>query len=68
MCRFIKDVFTVGTFNDNLNKTLLVLIPKNDKPESLSQMRPINLCNVSYKIITKIISNRLKPSFRLERR
>jgi hypothetical protein len=43
-----------------VNFTDICLIPKIDKPEFVSQFRPISLCNVSYKIITKIIVNRLK--------
>lgn len=43
-----------------LNETFLVLIPKLDNPEMASQFRPIGLCNVTYKIITKAIVNRIK--------
>ena len=44
-----------------LNETFLVLLPKKEKPELPSQYRPIGLCNVAYKIITKAIVNRIKP-------
>lgn len=37
-----------------------VLIPKVD-PEVVSQFRPINLCTVPCKILTKVTVNRLKP-------
>ena len=42
------------------NATNIVLIPKVDNPEVITQYRPISLCNVVYKIISKMIDNRLK--------
>lgn len=43
-----------------LNKTLIVLILKKAHPEVLPDMQPIALCNVLYKIIAKMLANRLK--------
>ena len=43
-----------------VNETLIVLIPKISNPTKLAHYRPISLCNVSYKLVTKIIVNRIK--------
>ncbi|XP_057432396.1 uncharacterized protein LOC130725161 [Lotus japonicus] len=48
------------TSSSMVNQTLLVLIPKVKKSVLASQFRPISLCNVIFKIITKTIANIMK--------
>ena len=57
----IKKIFTKKTVPDYLNRILIALIPKIQSPETLSNYRPISLCNTVYKIVTKIIVARLRP-------
>jgi hypothetical protein len=44
-----------------LNSTFFILIPKEERVTNLKNCRPIVLCNVIYKIISKVIALRLKP-------
>ncbi|GAU36186.1 hypothetical protein TSUD_274640 [Trifolium subterraneum] len=49
-----------GYFPTSLNETNICLIPKCDNPTSMKDLRPISLCNVLYKVISKVLANRLK--------
>ncbi|OMP00911.1 reverse transcriptase [Corchorus capsularis] len=57
----VRDAFDNGCFPEELNETLLVFIPKVQHPEYLKQFRPISLCCVAYKVITKVLVNRIRP-------
>ncbi|KAA3479708.1 LINE-1 reverse transcriptase isogeny [Gossypium australe] len=46
-----------------LNNSLIVLIPKKDRPEDFSQFWPISLCSIMYKLVMKVIANRFKVVF-----
>ena len=49
-----------GEMTDVVNSTILVLILKVRNPQDFTQFRPISLCNVLYKICSKVIANRLR--------
>ena len=44
-----------------VNHTFITLIPKNVNPETTAHYRPISLCNTVYKILAKILVNRMRP-------
>ena len=56
----VLDFLNNGNMLPNINHTNIVVIPKVQNPESMSELRPISLRNVIYKIISKILANRLK--------
>eukprot|EP00253_Pinus_taeda_P013228 PITA_13228 len=58
--RMVKKAFRNHKLGDNTKSSHIALIPKEANPKSFDRFRPISLCNVSYKIITKIIANKLK--------
>lgn len=43
-----------------INYTYLVMIPKHNNPKNITKYRPISLCNVLHKIVTKLLANRMK--------
>lgn len=56
----VLDFLNSGFMLPDINYTHIVLIPKIKVPERISDFRPISLCNMMYKIISKVLANRLK--------
>ncbi|KAA3474676.1 RNA-directed DNA polymerase [Gossypium australe] len=61
ICSFVRRVLSGCPLDSKVDRTLLVLLPNIVGPKRINQFRPINLCNVLYKIVTKTIVNRLTP-------
>lgn len=61
MVKEIQEFFISGIMPKNLNETHVRLIPKIQGPKKVSDYRPIALCNVYYKTISKILTSRLQP-------
>ena len=57
----VQQFFNSGIMLDGINNTTIVLIPKIKNPQTIKDFRPISLCNVIYKIISKCLVNRLRP-------
>jgi hypothetical protein len=56
----ILHFFNTGILDPKINMTFIALIPKNSSPGSVTNFRLINLCNVIYKLISKVFANYLK--------
>jgi hypothetical protein len=60
ICNAVRAFLSGEDVPEGLCDTVIVLIPKTLNPERLTNFWPINLCNVLYKIASKVLANILK--------
>jgi len=58
--RAVGNFHKFGLWPRGTNASFITLIPKVDNPQCLDNYRPISLVSSFYKIITKVLANRLK--------
>ena len=61
---FMKEFHEHGRFVRSLNSTFLVLTPKKPDAEDLKDFRPISLIGGLYKLLAKVLANRIKKVVR----
>jgi len=58
--RFICDFHRNGKLSKGINSTFISLIPKVECPQRLNDFRPISMVGSLYKVLSKVLSNRLR--------
>ena len=58
--QFFRDFLANGKFVKSLNSTFLVMVPKKEGADDFKDFRPISLVGSLYKLIAKVLANRLK--------
>lgn len=59
VCSEVLGTLEGGEMDSRMNKTIICLIPKVEAPSLITQFRPVSLCSVLYKLVTKTIASRL---------
>ena len=60
VCDGVRHILSSGHLLNKINQTHVTLILKKVDPSAMTELRPISLCNVIYKICSKVLTNRLK--------
>ena len=58
--RFLVEFHRNGKLSKGLNSTFIALIPKVESPQRLADFRPISLVGCLYKVLAKVLANRLR--------
>jgi hypothetical protein len=58
--RFVNEFHPNGKLSKDINSSFIALIPKVDSPQTLNDFRPISLVGSLYKVLAKLLANRLR--------
>ena len=61
----VLSCLSTGVIPTFLNSTFITLIPKVKSPSKVSEFRPISLCNIVYKLVSKVVANRMRGTLPL---
>lgn len=56
----VQNFFRTSLLPKQLNHSLIFLIPKQENRTFITYFRPVSLCNIAYKVIAKIMADRLR--------
>jgi len=56
----VLNVLNMNMSISSINRTNITLVPKINNPSKMTNFRPISLSNVVYKLVAKVLANRLK--------
>jgi hypothetical protein len=59
VCATVRDFFQSGQLLKQINHSIIALVPKSAHVSTASDFRPLSCCNVVYKIISKILADRM---------
>lgn len=60
VCHEILQFLNTGDLDKKWNETVIIMVPKGSDPQGIADYRPISLCNVFMRIVTKVLANRIK--------
>jgi hypothetical protein len=60
VCHAISNFISLGYMDVEINTTHIVLVPEKPNPTLMTDFRPISLCNVIYRLTSKVLANHLK--------
>ena len=60
MTEAVLSCLSMGVIPPSINRTFITFIPKVKSPTKVSEFRPISLCNIIYKLVSKVAANKMK--------